>query len=339
MRLLDPRPRGRRAAQNVLSATARNGSARLRNRRRGDAHAGPSTKFSRSTPSPAAREVGATSRRHRRDADPPRRLAAEVRPSGVYSSAALHTPRGASGTALRSSTITHPVESPRVARRAASTKGRVIAVVQPHRYTRLHALFNDFCTCFNDADAVIVAPVYAAGEQPIEGADRDGPGLRTEGARPPPGDRARGVGRPGADRRRARRAGGLRRLPRRGHDHAMGAGAARRARGARDAAGVSFPDITGEIRAARARLARHARGERAGPRRSPGSAPAGRRRRCFAPADEADLAHLLAGLPDAIPVTVVGLGSKPARARRRPAWGSGAAGQGLLDDRRRRPAR
>jgi len=67
----------------------------------------------------------------------------------------------------------------------ASTEGQVIAVVQPHRYTRLHALFNDFCTCFNDADAVIVAPVYAAGEQPIAGADRDSlvGGLKARGHR------------------------------------------------------------------------------------------------------------------------------------------------------------
>jgi UDP-N-acetylmuramate--alanine ligase len=49
----------------------------------------------------------------------------------------------------------------------------VIAVVQPHRYTRLKTLFEPFSTCFNDADAVIVAPVYPAGEAPIEGADRD----------------------------------------------------------------------------------------------------------------------------------------------------------------------
>ena len=56
----------------------------------------------------------------------------------------------------------------RAARRV--TQGKVIAVMQPHRYTRLASLFNDFCTCFNDADSVIVAPVYAAGEAPIEGA-------------------------------------------------------------------------------------------------------------------------------------------------------------------------
>jgi UDP-N-acetylmuramate--alanine ligase len=54
-----------------------------------------------------------------------------------------------------------------------STKSQVIAVVQPHRYTRLKSLFEPFSTCFNDADAVIVANVYPAGEAPIEGADRD----------------------------------------------------------------------------------------------------------------------------------------------------------------------
>src|SRR6478735_2087900 len=68
----------------------------------------------------------------------------------------------------------HPVEIAAVLKAArASTDGQVIAVVQPHRYTRLSSLFDQFCTCFNDADAVIVAPVYAAGEQPIPGADRD----------------------------------------------------------------------------------------------------------------------------------------------------------------------
>ena len=54
-----------------------------------------------------------------------------------------------------------------------STKGQVIAIVQPHRYTRLQSLFDQFATCFNDADTVIVADVYAAGEQPIEGVDKD----------------------------------------------------------------------------------------------------------------------------------------------------------------------
>jgi UDP-N-acetylmuramate--alanine ligase len=80
----------------------------------------------------------------------------------------------------------HPVEIAAVLKAAReSTKGQVIAVVQPHRYTRLAALFEQFCTCFNDADAVIVAPVYAAGEAPIEGIDRDSlvQGLITRGHR------------------------------------------------------------------------------------------------------------------------------------------------------------
>jgi UDP-N-acetylmuramate--alanine ligase len=67
----------------------------------------------------------------------------------------------------------------------AVTEGRVIAVVQPHRYSRLRDLFDDFCHAFNDADAVIVADVYAAGEAPIEGVDRDAlaDGLRRYGHR------------------------------------------------------------------------------------------------------------------------------------------------------------
>jgi UDP-N-acetylmuramate--alanine ligase len=69
----------------------------------------------------------------------------------------------------------HPVEIAAVLRAArASTTHQVIAVVQPHRYTRLNSLFDQFATCFNDADSVIVADVYAAGEAPIEGIDKDG---------------------------------------------------------------------------------------------------------------------------------------------------------------------
>ena len=68
----------------------------------------------------------------------------------------------------------HPVEIAAVLRAArASTKGQVIAVVQPHRYSRLQSLFNDFATCFNDADCVIVAEVYPAGEAPIGDINRD----------------------------------------------------------------------------------------------------------------------------------------------------------------------
>ena len=80
----------------------------------------------------------------------------------------------------------HPVEIAAVLKAArGSTNGKVIAVVQPHRYTRLQSLFEEFCTCFNDADAVVVADVYAAGEAPIEGIDRDHfvLGLRAHGHR------------------------------------------------------------------------------------------------------------------------------------------------------------
>jgi UDP-N-acetylmuramate--alanine ligase len=80
----------------------------------------------------------------------------------------------------------HPVEIAAVLKAArASTEGRVIAVVQPHRYSRLSALFDGFSSCFNDADTVIVADVYAAGEQPIEGASRDDlvAGIRARGHR------------------------------------------------------------------------------------------------------------------------------------------------------------
>jgi UDP-N-acetylmuramate--alanine ligase len=68
----------------------------------------------------------------------------------------------------------HPVEIAAVLRAARqATKGRIIAVHQPHRYTRLSHLFEDFCTCFNEADVVAIAEVYAAGEDPIPGAGRD----------------------------------------------------------------------------------------------------------------------------------------------------------------------
>ncbi len=70
----------------------------------------------------------------------------------------------------------HPVEIAAVLRAARDVQGRdkrVIAVVQPHRYTRLRDLFEQFSTCFNDADEVIVAPVYAAGEQPIDGISHE----------------------------------------------------------------------------------------------------------------------------------------------------------------------
>ncbi len=67
----------------------------------------------------------------------------------------------------------HPVEIAAVLRAArAAASGKVIAVVQPHRYTRLQSLFDAFARCFNDADAVIVADVYPAGEAAIAGVDK-----------------------------------------------------------------------------------------------------------------------------------------------------------------------
>ena len=102
----------------------------------------------------------------------------------------------------------HPVEIAAVLKAARQAGARdVIAVVQPHRYTRLAALFEEFCTCMNDAGTVIVADVYAAGEAPLEGFDRDSlvDGLRARGHRsvvPLPGpetlpDMIHAVARPG----------------------------------------------------------------------------------------------------------------------------------------------
>jgi len=68
----------------------------------------------------------------------------------------------------------HPVEIAAVLKAARqASDGRVIAVHQPHRYSRLSTLFEDFCTCFNEADVVAIAEVFAAGEDPIPGASRD----------------------------------------------------------------------------------------------------------------------------------------------------------------------
>jgi UDP-N-acetylmuramate--alanine ligase len=82
----------------------------------------------------------------------------------------------------------HPVEIAATllaAQQAKGERGKIIAVMQPHRYSRLSSLFNDFCKCFNDADIVIVTDVYAAGEAPIDGVNRDAlvEGLRAHGHR------------------------------------------------------------------------------------------------------------------------------------------------------------
>jgi UDP-N-acetylmuramate--alanine ligase len=68
----------------------------------------------------------------------------------------------------------HPVEIAAVLKAArAIVEGKLIAIVQPHRFTRVHHLFDGFCTCFNDADTVLVADIYPAGEAPIEGVTRE----------------------------------------------------------------------------------------------------------------------------------------------------------------------
>ena len=96
----------------------------------------------------------------------------------------------------------------------------VIAVVQPHRYTRLHSLFADFCACMNDAGTVIVADVYAAGEAPIAGVRAT---LWSRAARSRPSQRrpVAGAGAAGGDGACDRQARRLRRVPR-CRDHAMG---------------------------------------------------------------------------------------------------------------------
>lgn len=80
----------------------------------------------------------------------------------------------------------HPVEITAVLRAARdAAQGKVIAIMQPHRYSRLESLLDDFCTCFNDADTVIVADVFEAGEEPIEGINKDAlvSGMRSSGHR------------------------------------------------------------------------------------------------------------------------------------------------------------
>jgi UDP-N-acetylmuramate--alanine ligase len=78
----------------------------------------------------------------------------------------------------------HPAEIAAVLAAARpGVRGRLIAVFEPHRYTRVHDLFGEFCACFRDADSVIVAPLYSAGEPPIDGIDHHyiAEGIRTAG--------------------------------------------------------------------------------------------------------------------------------------------------------------
>lgn len=80
----------------------------------------------------------------------------------------------ANGVSIIDDYAHHPTEiSATLSAARQSCKGRVIAVVQPHRYSRVHDLFEDFCKCFNDADMVVVLDIYSAGEKPIEGVDKE----------------------------------------------------------------------------------------------------------------------------------------------------------------------
>ena len=88
------------------------------------------------------------------------------------------------GVAIYDDYAHHPVEIAAVLRAARMAgKGRILAVMQPHRYTRLQSLFNEFSACLDDADVAVVTPVYSAGEAPIPGIDRDelASGLRRHG--------------------------------------------------------------------------------------------------------------------------------------------------------------
>lgn len=69
----------------------------------------------------------------------------------------------------------------------AKKKGRIIAVLQPHRFTRVRDLFDEFCTCFDNADEVIVSDIYTAGEAPIRGITRDNliKGMKKQGKKNP----------------------------------------------------------------------------------------------------------------------------------------------------------
>ena len=78
----------------------------------------------------------------------------------------------------------HPIEIAAVLKAARpGTKGRLFAIVEPHRYSRVKTLFDEFCSCFSDADAVVVAPLYSAGEPPLEGISQRSlaDGIRAKG--------------------------------------------------------------------------------------------------------------------------------------------------------------
>ena len=117
----------------------------------------------------------------------------------------------------------HPVEIAAVLKAARQAGARdVIAVVQPHRYSRLQSLFPEFCTCMNDAGTVIIADVYAAGEAPIAGMSRDSLVDGLQGARASKRGAAAGAGASGGDGQLDRAAGRFRGVSRGGEHYAVG---------------------------------------------------------------------------------------------------------------------
>ncbi len=209
----------------------------------------------------------------------------------------------------------HPVEIAAVLKAARQAGARdVIAVVQPHRYTRLQSLFDEFCTCMNDAGTVIVADVYPAGEAPIPGVNRDAlvDGLRARGHRsvvplPSPArlaEMVHAIAKPG-DFVVCLGAGNITQwaasLPAELAALQAQAGQRRGGRCGMMAAARMPTSVDVAAAAARARA-----GDARRWRRSPGSASAARRRRWCARRMPTDLARFLAALPPEIPVHVIG---------------------------------
>ena len=117
----------------------------------------------------------------------------------------------------------HPVEIAAVLKAARQAfSGPLVAIVQPHRYTRLRDLFDQFCTSLNGADTAIVAPVYAAGEAADRRHQPRHAGRRFARARPQARADDRGPGRSAGADRRSREAGRRGRVPRRRLDHRLG---------------------------------------------------------------------------------------------------------------------
>jgi UDP-N-acetylmuramate dehydrogenase len=213
----------------------------------------------------------------------------------------------------------------RAARQAYGGSGRVIAVMQPHRYTRLAALKNDFATCFVDADTVLIADVYAAGEAPIDGVNRDMLVGLVQRAGHRDAQALQGPGRPAGPDLAGRAAGRRRGLPGRRQHHGVGARAARpvdadRRREGRPARHrqrslprtgarmmaleTARPHLIDRLPKPRGRLAVDAPLGAQTWFRTGGPAEV-----LFRPADTEDLASFLKALPADLPVTVLGVGS------------------------------